>query len=295
MPAWQQQYPVVHLALHPEYRQLPQSEVETVLHGVLGEGVSLADAEGFFDDLGHTLSGVASAVAPIAQRALPGVVSGAASGAALGPYGMLGGALLGGLSSALSGGGAGGAPPSPQAPPGAPPAPPPPSGRTAPSAPGTGGTGGAVAQLLGALGSPTVQQALSAMLMGRAGAPTVPAAGGSEVPVAGIMNLLGMLANRASAEWEEAVPSLEGEAFGEGLEAASPEARSAWLFERLLPPVGAQDEVAEGSVPPHADGADDRWIDELYDELEAELLDETTADETYYVPQRDAWSFNGHG
>jgi hypothetical protein len=289
VPDWQDTYPAVHLALAPEYRRLPESEVETVVHGVFGEDVSLADAEGFFDDLGHTLSRAASAVAPIVQRALPGVVSGAAGGAALGPFGMLGGALLGGLSSALSGGGAGGQSARPSAPGAAPPRP----SAAAPAA--TSGSGGAVAQLLGALGSPTVQQALSAMLMGRAGAPTVSAAGGSQVPVAGITNLLGMLANRASAEWEEAVPSFEGEALGEGLEAGSPEDRSAWIFERLLPPASATGQAGEDYVPASGEGLQEGWIDELYDDLEAELMSEEPAEDAYDPPAGEAWSFNGHG
>lgn len=257
MPEWQDTYPVVHRALAPQYRQLPEGQAEAIVQGVLGEDFSLADAEGFFANLGRTLSGAASAIAPIAQRALPGLVSGAAGGAALGPLGMLGGAVLGGVTGALGGGAANtraAAPPNSGLPLGAPALP-------------------AIAQLLGALGSPTVQQALAAMLMGRAGAPTVPTAGGAQVPVAGITNLLGMLANRASAEWEEMVPSIEGEAV-EGVDGASPQARSAWLFEQLLPIEDVDDRADEPEEAAARGRVDESWVDELYDELEADLLTE---------------------
>src|SRR4051794_7687854 len=251
MPDWQEAYPAVYSRLAPQYRALPEDQVESLLEGMFGEGFGLAAAEGFFDDVGRTLSGAARAAAPVLQRALPGVVSGAMSGAALGPWGMLGGALLGGVGSALGGGGA---------PAGRPPGPAP-----APGAPAMGGAGptGAIAQLLGALGSPTVQQALGSMFLGRAGSPTVPTPGGSQLPVAAITNLLGMLASRASAEWEAVVPSEDAEGVVEGLDLASPEVRSAWVFEQLAPieGLGEAAESADESV-------DEAWIDELYDELE---------------------------
>src|SRR4051794_1461495 len=210
MPDWQEAYPGVYSRLAPQYRALPEDQVESLLEGMFGEGFGLAAAEGFFDDIGRTLSGAARSAAPVLQRALPGVVSGAMSGAALGPWGMLGGALLGGVGSALGGGG--GAAPHPGAPAPAAGAPGPAAG-----APGLGGgPTGAVAQLLGALGSPTVQQALGSMFLGQAGARTVPTPGGNQLPVAAITNLLGMLSNRASAEWEAIMPSEDAESVGEG-------------------------------------------------------------------------------
>ena len=47
-----------------------------------------------------------------------------------------------------------------------------------------------VSQLLGALGSPAVQQALSSMMLGSAGSRSVSPPGGSPIPVAAITNLL---------------------------------------------------------------------------------------------------------
>jgi len=298
MPDWQEAHPAVYRALAPEYRDLPEDQVEALVQGVFGENVSLADAEGLFQDLGRTLSGAAQAAAPVLQRALPGVVSGAMTGAALGPWGMLGGALLGGVGSALGGGAATAPRPPAGAPiprPGLPPGLPAPIPGGGPPATGAGPTA-AIAQLLGGLGSPTVQQALAAMLMGPAGARTVPIAGGNQVPVAAITNLLSMLASRASAEWEEAVPSVEGEGFGEGVDYA-PEARSAWLYEQLLPldDVEARDdESSRESGGEESDGGE-AWLDELYDELEAGLMAENEPESVDESADPEAWRVNAYG
>ncbi|MFL5910948.1 MAG: hypothetical protein ACJ768_10310 [Gaiellaceae bacterium] len=286
MPDWQEAYPAVYNRLAEQYRSLPEDQVESLLESMFGEGFGLAAAEGFFDDVGRTLSGAARAAAPVLQRALPGVMSGAMSGAALGPWGMLGGALLGGVGSALGGGG-GAAAPHPGAP--APAAGAPALGGGALG----GGPTGALGQLLGALGSPTVQQALGSMFLGSAGARTVPTPGGNQLPVAAITNLLGMLSNRASAEWEAIMPSEDAESVGEGLDLASPEVRSAWVFEQLAPVEGL-DEAAESA---DGESVDEAWVDELYDELEAELLAGTEAyDEAYDESAGDeAWRLGAHG
>ena len=97
-------YPLIRSALAPEYADLSAEDVEALL---MQNGIRAAAMEGFFDDVGHALSSAAKAVAPIAKKALPGVVSGAAAGCTLGPWGCLGGALVGGVTSALSGGNGG--------------------------------------------------------------------------------------------------------------------------------------------------------------------------------------------
>ena len=286
MADWQESFPALHGVLASELRTLPASSVEGIVKGVFGEDATLADAEGFFDDLGRTLGGVARAAAPIVQRALPGVVSGAMGGAALGPFGMLGGALLGGLGSAMGGGGA--------RPPGAPAA--------APGAPRIGGAGptGAVGQLLAMLGSPTVQTALGSMLMGPAGARTVATPGGSEVPVGAVTNLLGMLAGRASAEWEALVPSVPVEDAGEALDLMAPEARAGLLFEQLAPLASlaaaqSVDESADESADEALDEAagDEAWLDELLDEIDAEDA-EAAFDEAAFDEAAGSWSLS-HG
>jgi hypothetical protein len=312
MADWSETYPAVSSAFDPAYRLLPQAEVEQVIRGVFGESADLATAEGFFDDVGKAFGSAGQAIGRVAQQAAPvlakagaGALSGATSGAALGPYGMLAGALLGGTAGALSsagktspaagavgqlagaasgllGGGAGpsgavgqlagaasgllggGAGPSGAV------------GQLAGAASGLlgGGAGpsGAVGQLVGALASPTVQQALSSMLLGPTGRRSVSTPGGLEIPVAAITNLLGMLAHRASAEWESVAPFGQVDYISEAIDTASPEARAEWLYSQLAP--------IETSTPPARAAApreqasstvDDSWLYDLYDELEAEF------------------------
>ena len=189
MAEWQEEFPRLGAALAEEYRVLPRDQVEQLVEGAFGPGTTLEDAEGFFDNLTKTLGNVGQVVgkvaaqaAPVLASALPGVASGLAAGAPMGPFGMLGGAILGGLGSAL---GSGHSPAPGQAPvPGQAPAPG--LGSLASALPGVvsalapalgSGPGGAIGQLLGMLGSPTTQQALSSMLLGPAGARTVPVAG----------------------------------------------------------------------------------------------------------------------
>jgi hypothetical protein len=277
--SWQQTYPRLSGALAPEYRALPRDQVEQVVRGVFGEGTELEDVEGFFDDVGKALSNVASQAAPVVGKALPGALSGALAGAPLGLPGIIGGALLGGVGGALGGGGH--APGPPTAPIG-----PPPAG--VPTAPGAGagiagalpgliagggvGPSTAVAQLLGALGSPTTQQALLSMLLGNAGGRTASTATGSQVPVAAITNLLGMLANRASAEWESVAPYGAGDFISEGLDAANPEVRAGWLYAQLAPLEWAAPTQASAAV--RSAETDEAWLDEMYDEAEAEFYAE---------------------
>ncbi|QIS14225.1 hypothetical protein [Nocardia arthritidis] len=204
------------------------------------------------DDVGGALSSAAKAVAPVVAKAAGGAVSGAAAGASLGPWGMLGGALLGGATSALSGGAA----PASAAPVSARPRPA--RRRRAPRP--TDASLPALIQLLGALGSPTTQQALGSMLLGNIGSPTLPTAAGTSVPVAAITNLLSLLANRASVESETIAP-YEGEDYvGAAFDRASPEVRAELLYAQLLPV------EVNGS---YTDDVDESWLDEVYDEAEA--------------------------
>jgi hypothetical protein len=101
-------YPMIRSVLAPEYASLPAAHLESVL---ASNGMRAEDMEGFFDDVGHAFNSAAKAVAPVASRALPGALSGALAGCALGPWGCLGGAVVGGVGSALAstGGKSGGA------------------------------------------------------------------------------------------------------------------------------------------------------------------------------------------
>lgn len=271
MPDWSEAYPRVYQSLAPEYQVLPQAEVEQALAGVFGESVDLNTVEGFFDDVGKALGGVgrslgkvAQQAAPVLASAAPGLLSGAAGGAALGPLGMIAGGLLGGLSGALSHSGKAGAQPGRPASP---------LGQLAGAASGllggAAGPAGAAGQLLAALASPTVQQALNSMLLGPLGKRSVSTPSGVAAPVSAVANMLGMLSQRASAEWESIAPFGESDYLSEtaDIDTANPEARAAWLYAQLAPV-----EIA-GSIDESAP-ADGSWLDDMYDELEARFYDD---------------------
>ena len=265
---WQPMYPRVAGALAEEYRALPEAEVARIVAEAL-PGMDLEGAEGFFDDVGRSLSRAASAAAPYVAPVVAGAASGAATGSVAGPWGALIGAGVGALTSGIQ------AASTPRRSPATLPA-----ASRPPSVPGLaslagagggGGAGSAVPQLLSALGSPTVQQALMAMLMGRAGARTVPTADGGAVPPAAVTSMLASLAGRASEEWEAIAPSAEA-SFGEGVDDGSPFARAEWLYEQVLP-IQRDDEDAPWSES-EAEDDEAAWLDEAYDEFEA-FLDES--------------------
>lgn len=313
MAEWQEEFPRLGAALADEYRALPRAQVEQLVEGTFGPGTTLEDAEGFFDNLGKTLSGVGQAVgkvaaqaAPVLASALPGVTSGLAAGAPLGPFGMLGGAILGGLGSAL---GPPGHPPAPGQAPGSA------LGSLAGALPGVlsaiapslgSGPGAAVGQLLGMLGSPTTQQALSSMLLGPVGARTVPVAGGTvQAPVAAVTNLVGTLANHATAEWEAVMPYPGSTDYLESVDLDNPETRAALLYAQLMPIPATEDAPGEALQPRPAavtaepareaaggaedtediqeiaDGEDqayEQWLSDAYDEEEAAFYGELLAE-----------------
>jgi hypothetical protein len=294
MSGWSEAFPTLHRALAPQYRGLPQEHVESIVHGVFGPSVGLADAENFFNDIGRSLTQAGRAAAPIAGPALQGAVTGGASLAPLGPYAALAGAIGGGVMGAL---GAAQAPRTPAAPrppmpaaaaappipPMVPPPPIPPTPGAAPAAPPVPGAepatppipgaapaappGLAVHQLLAALASPTVQDAVSALLMGRAGSPAVAGAGGEQLSTPAIMNMLGMLTGRAAAEAEAWESDGEGIALPEGIDEADPEARADWVYGRLAAPETDAEALS-------TNGGGEGWLDAMYDELEAEFYAE---------------------
>jgi hypothetical protein len=130
-------YPLIRSAADPNIANLPTEDLEAEL---LRQGIRAENMESFFSDIGNFVSKAAPVVGQVAGKALPGIISGAATGCALGPWGCLGGALVGGVTSALtnSGGGQPGA--------GKP-------GKGSPSASGIVGTlASAVPAIAGALG-----------------------------------------------------------------------------------------------------------------------------------------------
>lgn len=184
--------------LSADYNELADSEVEQVLDSVIGEGAA-EDLESFWGQVqkfGNTAGGYL-------KNAAPGMIQGATAGSALGPWGMVGGALVGGATSVAQ---------QATAPKGAhaPIASGPVAGRIplghpaahAPQLPQVPPPAGspAAAQLLQLLARPEIVQSLLSMAMGPAGRPSV-RVGETPVPVGGIANLLGVLANQASAEY----------------------------------------------------------------------------------------------
>ncbi len=218
-------YPAVRSALREDLA----TQSDEAIAGLLGQLFPESepeDIEGFFDDVGKAFSTVAKVAAPVVSSALPGVISGAMGGAALGPIGIIGGALAGGLGSALSHQGGGGASP--------------------PARPTGGGGAG---QLLGALARPEIAQGLLSMVLGGAGRSSVPI-GGSPVPLGAIANLLSVLTNRASEDLGETAFAGEGGAWLEAVgDPGSAEARADALL-GLLGAANAADAV---------DVAQQRW------------------------------------
>jgi hypothetical protein len=229
-------YPLLRASLAPQYANLPQQQLNDLVRSVYGQHATAEDVEGLFDDIGRGLQNAARGVgqfaqraAPVVMRALPSVATGAASGAAFGPWGALigagaglaggllsqssnrtarqvGGAIhgAGSLVSSIRGGGAGGA-----------------AGSLASIASGAlGGTargqralggmqaarssgGGAANMLAGLLARPELTQSLLSSLLGAAGRPNV-SVGGQQVPVSQMLSALSNVAGRAAHEAAEA-------------------------------------------------------------------------------------------
>jgi hypothetical protein len=190
------EYPVTRSVLSAEGSDLDDNELEDVLAEMF-PGAAPDEVEDFLGSIAK----IGSKVAPLAQKALPGIIQGAVTGGTVaGPYGALIGAVGGGAASLLGGGGAPAAPrpgpapaptpapvatptPTPPVPPppqaAAEPTPSPPGTATAPSpaptapAPQPSTANPAAAQLLSLLSRPETQQALMALLMADKGRPTV--------------------------------------------------------------------------------------------------------------------------
>ena len=102
-------YPILREHLAPGFAELSDEQIDVLVEQFYGAGFTGEDLEGFFDDIKHGLGNVAGAVgnfaqkaAPAVMRTLPGIAQGAMAGSALGPFGMLAGAIAGGAGSALS-------------------------------------------------------------------------------------------------------------------------------------------------------------------------------------------------
>lgn len=187
-------YPTLREALSAEYADLPAEDIESLVESLYPD-VSAEDLEGFFSSLKKAVRSVGK----VAKRALPGVIQGATTGAAAGPWGALVGGIAGGALRAATAGRGGVA------------------RRVARAAAVGGGPAArllgrgalrqlsgspAAAQLLKTLGQPQVSQALMSMAMGGAGKGTV-RIGNVPVPTGAITNALRRLLERAESEFHE--------------------------------------------------------------------------------------------
>ncbi len=243
-------YDLLRQLAREEYRNATPEQFDELLWEVF-DGMTPEQIESFWD----TLKSVGKTVLRVGQRALPGVISGATTGAAAGgPWGALLGGLAGGVRSAMRA-------PQPGQAPRPTPRPAPPAG-AAPSRPAGGP---AAAQLLQLIQSPQLLQSLLSLIMGGAGARTVPA-GRSEtaVPPAAFVTALAELAERASVEAaelqaRESTPAYLLDEEGEPVcDPASREERTNRLLDLL------QEDQASGSrarmIPQHEAVAD--WMEE---------------------------------
>lgn len=262
-------YPALRSVLRPELAESSDAFIESLVMQHYGGALNAADADEFLGDIGRSLgqfgqgvANVARQAAPHLMNALPGVLSGAATGAALGPWGALAGAAIGGVTSAMGASQARPQTPGPRKTPAqggqrrAPHQAPARVGqRYAPQqAPWAAGlraaSQGVGGQIAGLLARPEVQQALMSQLMGTLGRQNV-TVGGALVPTSAVMNMMGALFQRAgqpaagfggSGE-DESIPAYLLDAHGEMLvDAADPEARADRLlewFESATPPDSA--------------------------------------------------------
>ncbi len=112
MNGWQTHethFPTLRENLAPEFAELSDEQIDALVEYAYGEGIGAEDLEGFFDNLKRGFGNIGGAVgkfaqqaAPALQNALPGMAQGAMAGSALGPWGMLAGAITGGAGSVLS-------------------------------------------------------------------------------------------------------------------------------------------------------------------------------------------------
>jgi hypothetical protein len=188
-------YPNLRESIHPNYRNLPDARIESLLesHDMDAEAM-----EGFFGSLAKFASGAGQAVLKAAPSILPlaGQVVGTAFG---GPVGSAIGGSLGSLAGRAVGAASGQKP----------------SG----SAAGLGGLLGGLGGLLGGSSSagkllqtvlkPETMQALASMAMGPLGKPNV-SVGGTPVPIGAFGNLLKTLSGRVEAEYNASLAASEG-------------------------------------------------------------------------------------
>lgn len=191
--------------LAPEYSNLSPEQLDVVLEDLLGEE-GAEELEYLLEQVEFSFGKVGNFLKKNSGGIIKGAISGATTGAALGPVGIIGGALggaaLGGAQSHLSQQGqrrataparsttpqhipAGGRSFPPQQP--------------ALPVMGAFGANPAAAQLLGLLSHPQTLQALMSMLLGSNGASQIPVAN-TQVPVSAFASAIRTLADRTASD-----------------------------------------------------------------------------------------------
>ncbi len=254
-------FPMFRASLSAEYAEASVETLDAIARSVYGPEASAESVEGLFSDIGRGLSSAGRSIgqfaqraAPIVARALPSIAQGAMSGAALGPWGALAGAIAGGAGGILSqvnnptaraiGGGIGtvtnlvstvrgGGPMGALGALGAL------GGGTMRGAALPGAGGGSANALMGLLARPELLQAITSGAMGSFGRQAVPV-GGQQVPINMLLSALGTLANRTAHEAAEFAGGAESvpafiESTGEalGVDTADAEGRTDTLLTLL--------------------------------------------------------------
>ncbi|MGH8032608.1 MAG: hypothetical protein ACREO8_09650 [Luteimonas sp.] len=91
-------YPTLRASLSADYAELNDEQLDLLVAEIYGTGISAEDIESFWSDVGRGFQ----TVGRVAGRALPSIAQGAMAGSALGPWGVLAGAVAGGAGSVLS-------------------------------------------------------------------------------------------------------------------------------------------------------------------------------------------------
>ena len=289
-------YSEVREVLRSPYADLPDEHLETVLEAA---GVS---AEGLDDLLESSRRARRRADAglrrarPQLQGVAAGALQGARAGKVLGPWGALGGAIFGGARGLTRRpAGAPGVPAS-APPPGEPSAagepvavsaqadlPVPAAGEPVAVTPQAGLPVPAAGDLLSIMQQPQVQQALTAMMLGPIGTPTV-LVGDTDVPVAAIPNMVGALAERAAAEYELAIssePVAEASPARKLIESEDPQERADGLLTLFREDADlAPAEASWNDAPVHFredaepfEDFDEGWVVEAYEPVYGEAYE----------------------
>ncbi|MDP1913225.1 hypothetical protein [Brevundimonas sp.] len=291
-------YPAVRRVMGSQRVRLDDTQLEDLIESMFPES-DAGDVEDFMRDL----QSLARKVAPLAQRALPGVMKGAASGAAVaGPWGAIAGGLGGGVATLVGGGKAAparpaGSPPraaaataaavasaAPAAPAGPATTPLSPSPSPAPDAGAGAARPLAAAQLLALLSRPETTQALLAMLMGGTGKPSV-AVGARTVPAPAFANAIAELASETAAAWSGAPRQatsdyLLDDAGDPRGDIYNPSARAALLLSDLADVADSESLDDEAPLPLRGYAAfDSETADDPIDGYEAALEDRSRYDD----------------